>query len=63
MERKLRLEVSTEKTFSLEFSRSDRALILSWVAETSAPNIVWMRLITIKWRWPPIMCVTCFTDR
>lgn len=55
------LEVDREKIFSLQFS--DRAIIISWVAETSAPNIIWMRLVTIKWRWPPIKCVACFTDR
>jgi len=46
--------------FSLDWE--DKAIILSWVAETSAPNLVWMRLITIKWRWPPVKCVTTFTD-
>ena len=62
MERKLMLEVDKKKVFSLEFSRKDRAIIISWVAETSAPNIVWVRIVSIKWRWPPIKCVTCFTD-
>ena len=62
MERPLRLKVD-KKVFSFEFSLKDRAIILSWVAGTEAPNIVWMRLITIKWRWLPIRCVTCFTDR
>jgi len=39
MERLLRLEVD-KKVFSFQFSLSDRAIILSWVADTSAPNIV-----------------------
>ncbi len=63
MERPLCLEVDKKKVFSFEFSKSDRAIIISWVAETSAPNMVWLRIVTIKWRWPPIKCVTCFTDR
>ena len=62
MERPLRLEVDKKKVFSLQVSLSDRAIILSWVADTSAPNLIWMRLVTIKWRFPPVRCVTCFTD-
>lgn len=61
MERKLSLEVGPE-VFQFFPSWRDKAIILSWVAETSAPNILWIRLITIKWRWPPIKCVTVFTD-
>ncbi len=63
MEHPLCLEVDKKKVFNFEFSRSDRAIIISWVAGTSAPNIAWMRVVTIKWRWLPIVCVTCFTDR
>ena len=63
MERKLMLEVDKKKVFSFEFSRSDRAIIISWVAETNVSNMVWIRIVSIKWRWPPIRCVTCFTDR
>ena len=40
----------------------NKAIVLGWVAETEAPNIILMRLITIKWRWPPVKCVTAFTD-
>jgi hypothetical protein len=63
MERKLSLEVDKEKVFSFVFSRSDRAIIISWVAETSVSNMVFLRMITIKWRWPPVKWITCFTDR
>ena len=63
MERKLMLEVDKKKVFSFEFSRNDRAIIISWVAETSAPNLAWVRLVTIKWSCPPVRCVTCFTDK
>jgi len=61
MERKLRLEVYPA-AFHFSLDREDKAIIFQWVAETSAPNLVWMRLITIKWRWPPIKCLTVFTD-
>ena len=63
MKRPLRLEVDKKKVFSFKFSLGDRAIILSWVAGTEAPNIVWLRLITIKWRWPPVRCIECFADR
>ena len=61
MERKLRLERGPV-AFHFSLDREDKAVILQWVAETSAPNLVWMRLITVKWRWPPIKSVTAFTD-
>jgi len=59
--RYLSLEIGP-KTFQAFPSWGDKAFIISWVAETSAPNWIWIRLITIKWRWPPIKCKTCFTD-
>ena len=57
----LRLEIGP-KTFQIFPSWRDKAFILSWVAETEAPNLIWIRLITIKWRWPPVVCVEAFTD-
>lgn len=62
-DRSLCLEVDKQKAFSFVFSGSDRAIILGWVAETSISNIVWLRLLTIKWRWPPVKCITYFTDK
>lgn len=60
-ERYLRLKTGPVAfRFSLDWK--ERAIILSWVAETEAPNLVWIRLITIKWRWPPMRCVAAFTD-
>jgi len=61
VERKLRLEKGPA-AFHFSLDWEDKTIILMWVAETSAPNLVWMRLITIKWRWPPVKCVTAFTD-
>jgi len=63
MERPLCIEVDKKKVFSFKFSFGDRAVILSWVAGTEVPNIAWVRLITIKWQWPPVRCVECFADR
>lgn len=61
MEAKLCLEIGP-KGFNFSLSRYDKAIILLWVAETSLANVVWMRIITIKWRWPPVKCVEAFTE-
>jgi len=53
------------KTGDLQFSGiylDNKAIVLGWVAETEAENIILMRLVTIKWRWPLVKCVTAFTD-
>jgi len=48
--------------FRLSLDLEDKAITLCWVAKTEVPKLVWTRLITIKWRWPPVRCVTAFTD-
>lgn len=53
------------KTAKLEFTGihvDNKAIVLGWVAETEVQNIILMRLVTIKWRWPPVKCITAFTD-
>jgi len=60
-ERYLRL-----KTGDFEFTGiflDNKTIVLGWVAETEVQNIILMRIITIKWSWPLVKCVTCFTDR
>jgi len=60
-ERKLQLQTGP-RHFNIFFSSEDKALIIAWAAETEAQNLTWMRLATVKWRWPPIKVITCFTD-
>ena len=43
-------------------SRKDRAIVCGWRRETVSPGIIWFRLLTIKWHWPPVKVITCFTD-
>lgn len=53
------------KTGDLEFTGmalENKAILLCWVAETEVQNIILMRLVTIRWSWPPVKCVTAFTD-
>ncbi|GAI95437.1 unnamed protein product [marine sediment metagenome] len=59
-ERNLRL-----KTGDLVFTGiylDNKAIVLGWGAETEAPNIILMRIITIRWSWPPVKSITAFTD-
>jgi len=53
------------KTGDLVFSGiflDNKTIVLGWVAETEVQNIILMRLVTIRWSWPPVKCVTAFTD-
>ena len=58
-ERDIKLLVGDSK-FEVFFSKIDKALILSWVAETGAKNVTWMRILTLRLRWPPWHCETAF---
>ncbi len=58
---KLSLRVISDPVF--RFAVRDKAISLAWHAETEVENIIWMRLVTIKWRWPPIGITECFTDK
>ena len=49
-------------SFGADFYWREATIVLGWVAETSAPNMVWMRIISIKLGWPPVRWVTAFTD-
>lgn len=46
--------------FSVHLSRRGRALILSWIAETEAPNIIWVRMVTLKIGLPLLRWVSGF---
>jgi len=61
-ERKLRLLVGPSE-FGITCSWRDKAIILAWVAETEAPNVIWMRMVVLKLSWPPIRHVATFTDK
>jgi hypothetical protein len=52
----------------LEFNRAtidkpSKALVLSWHAETEVQNILLLRVVTLRLRWPLVRVVTCFIDR
>ena len=61
--RKLCLDTGPLKFFGAERDKPNRAVAFFWMAETEVPNIILMRIIVLRLRWPPIKWVTMFTDR
>jgi len=47
--------------FNVGFSSEEKALILHWTGETVLSNIVWMRFVALRLRWPPVKVLSCFT--
>ena len=47
--------------FNVGYSSQDRAVILHWTGETCLRNIVWMRFVALRLRWPPVKVLNCFT--
>jgi len=47
--------------FSVGYSSEERAVILHWTGETILRNIVWMRFVALRLRWPPVKVLSCFT--
>ena len=42
--------------------KENKALLFSWLAQTEVSNIIYWRSLTLRWGWPPIIWVSCFTD-
>ena len=47
--------------FSVGYSSEERAVILHWTGATILRNIVWMRFVALRLRWPPVKVLSCFT--
>ena len=47
--------------FSVGYSSEEKAVILHWTGATFLSNIVWMRLVALRFRWPPVKALSCFT--
>ncbi len=54
MERKLTLATGKPMFACLEWDSRLRGFVLGWCAETEVANVLWIRLITISFRWPPV---------
>ena len=47
--------------FQVGVNRQERAIILHWTGETVLSNIIWMRFVALRFRWPPVKVLNCFT--
>ena len=66
MQRKLALELIGSAVFTGPRWRDiklNKNLLFVWITETSAPNLILWRSITVTWHWPFIIWVACFTDK
>lgn len=49
------------QVFQVGYSRQDTAFILHWTGMTNIRNIMWMRFVVFRLRWPPMQSLSCFT--
>jgi len=49
------------RVFQVGTSIKERAVILHWTGETCLRNIVWMRFVALRPKWPPVKVLSCFT--
>ena len=57
----LDLDLVSPKRFHIGWSW--KGICLSQEADTTAPNVVWMKSIAIWWHWPPVQWNGGFYDR
>ncbi len=60
MERKLKLARGKPMFAGLQWDNQLKGLVLGWGADTEVANVVWIRLITISFRWPPVRFFEAF---
>jgi len=59
--RRYELEVGPGRV-DVAFDKENKTFALFWVRNTQFKNIIWMRITSIGWRWPPIKWAAAFTD-
>lgn len=47
--------------FQVGVLRQDRAFCLHWTGMTNVRNVIWMRFVAFRLRWPPVKSLSCFT--
>lgn len=57
---KLALKVVGPTVF--RFALENKAVLFASLNPTEVSNIIYWRSLTLKWAWPPIIWVSCFTD-
>jgi len=63
VERKLRLAIGKPFFLGPQWDSKLKGIVLAWGGETEVANMLWIRLVTISFRWPPIRVYEAFTDR
>lgn len=60
---KLRLAYEPLQFTGVAFDKPNKTLVFCWIAETEVSNIILIRLLALRLRFPPIKIVTAFTDK
>lgn len=58
--RQVELEVN-HTVFQVGVLRKERAFALHWTGMTNVPNCLWQRFVVLRWRWPVVKTLSCFT--
>lgn len=49
------------RVYQVGVSMQDKALVFHETGETCLRNIVWMRFVALRLKWPPVKVLSCFT--
>ena len=44
-----------------EYIKRDKNLLFAWINRTVVSNVIFWRSFTIRFGWPPIIYIECFT--
>lgn len=58
----LRLRTGSLKFNKAALDNKQRALVLTWYADTEVLNVVAMRVVVLRLSWPPIQWLNAFTE-
>jgi len=61
-QRRLYLYVDRLQWGGLRLDLEARGLVLGWAAATEVPDIIYIRLLTLGLRWPPVRRVSCYIN-
>lgn len=62
-EGKLRLAIGKPFFLGPQWDSKLKGIVLAWGAETEVANLLWIKLMTISFRWPPIRVYESFTNK
>jgi len=47
--------------FQVSTVSEEKAIVFHQVGETCLRNVIWMRFIALRAKWPPVKVLSCFT--